>query len=333
MPVQLVAEVGTTCNGKLADALKLADTVKASGADAIKYMLIGADHFMADKTVEYTYKWAGGTKSVNMYEMFKGLEFTPEEWENITGHCQEIGLPWFLTVDYVDGMPLAESLGCSQYKLSAWDIRNFPLIRAMAETNKAIWIDLGPSLLGEIITVHEEIKKICTPHTVLLHSTHSQEEADANLASIPFLKQQFPKSCVGWSSPGAGFGLDAYAMMIGAHVIEKRITLDRDADGHHNLLALNPDDFKNWVNYMREVESIRGVLDVRPSLTDLRDKDKYFTSIVAARDIPQGARIEEKDLAAKRPGMGISPLYLDRFYGKPTTRMIPKNAYVRWEDV
>ena len=332
MSVQLVAEVGTTCNGKIADALNLADVVKASGADAIKYMLIGADHFMADRSVQYTYKWAGGTKTVNMHEMFKGLEFTYDEWCRITEHCKAIGLPWYLTVDYLDGIELAEDLGCPIYKLSAWDIRNFPLIRAMAKTGKPIQIDLGPAVLGEIVTVYNEIRRLSRADVFLIHSTHSQEAADCNLHTIPFIGLHF-KIPVGWSSPGKSIFPDELAVAVGACLVEKRLTLDGKADGHHNLLALEPDEFKEWVEMLRNVEGILGEDDVRPSFEDIRQKVLWFTSIVAACDIRQGETIHPALLAAKRPGHGISPLYMDRFFGKRAVRNIAANSIVDWSDV
>ena len=335
MSVHLIAEVGTTCNGKLADALKLADVVKASGADVIKYMLIGADHFMADRSVEYTYTWAGGTKTVNMHEMFKGLEFTYNEWCRITEHCRAIGLPWYLTVDYLDGIKLAEDLGCPTYKLSAWDIRNFPLIRAMAKTRKPIQIDLGPAVLGEILTICHEIKKVMfwsKADVTLLHSTHSRESADCNLNTIPFLASHMELP-VGWSSPGKTIFPDELAIAAGAGCVEKRLTLDGKADGHHNLLALEPDEFKDWVEMLRNVEGILGEHDVRPSFEDIRQKVLWFTSIVAACDIRQGETIHPALLAAKRPGHGISPLYMDRFYGKRAARNIEADSILDWSDV
>ncbi len=333
MSIQLVAEVGTTCNGKVADALKLADIVKDSGADAIKYMLIGADQIMADKTVQYTYKWAGGTKTVNMHQMFKALEFTPDEWAEITQHCENIGLPWYLTVDYLDGMKLAEDLECPIYKLSAWDIRNFPLIRAMAATRKQMQIDLGPALFGEIVTVLGEIRKVFpAAQPMLLHSTHSQAFSDCNLRSIPFLKKEL-RLPVGWSSPGQAVFPDELALAAGAELLEKRLTLDPQADGHHNLLALGPDDFAEWVTMMREVETMMGEYGVRPSLEDVRQKVLWLTSIVTVCDILNGETYQPAHFAAKRPGHGISPIYMPQFYGKIARHDIPENTVLDWTDV
>ena len=333
MSVQLVAEVGTTCNGKLTDALKLADVVQESGADAIKYMLIGADHFMADRSVQYTYKWGGGVKTVNMHQMFKGLEFTPGEWAHTTEHCRQLGVPWFLTVDYLDGIKLAEDLGCPIYKLSAWDIRNFPLIRAMAATGKPMQVDLGPAVLGEVVTVLCEIRKQNPKAKVtLLHSTHSSDPAEYNLRSIPFLREHCGVP-VGWSAPSTDVYPDELAIAVGAVLVEKRVTLNSDADGHHNLLALEPDEFTDWVQLMRGAELLLGERDLRPSFEDIRQKVLWFTSIVTACDVMKGETIHPALLAAKRPGHGVSPLYMDRFYGKRATRSIPKDTVLEWTDV
>jgi sialic acid synthase SpsE len=332
MPIQLVAEVGTACNGSVQEALALADVVKASGADCIKYMLIGSDHFMADKAVEYTYRWSGGTKTVNMHQMFKGLEFMPNDWAAIVVHCRAIGLPWFLTVDYLDGITLAEDLGCPCYKLSAWDIRNYPLIRALAQTGKPLWIDLGPVVLGEVVNVLQEIGKVRQIPVTLLHSTHSGDPADANLRAIPFLKAQ--TGCgVGWSAPGRDWPLDALAMAAGAGCVEKRLCLDTQADSHHALSSLNPEEWTEWVAWMRAQEACLGVPDLVPSFEDVRQKPLWFTSITTAKDVSRGTVFTPDLLCAKRPGHGISPLYLERCYGKRAARDLPADTTLDYADL
>lgn len=332
MSVTICAELGTTANGDLPTMLRLIDAAKAAGADVVKPMIIGADAFMSDRSVIYTYQAADGERSENMYEMFKKLEFTADEWRQIVAHCDEVGIDYFFTVDYVDGVALAEELETSAYKVSAWDIRNFPLIAAIAETGKITYFDLGPALFGEVVQLVQFWRKHGGGLMRLIHCTHGPEDT-ANLASIPFLNSQSFVNKVGWSADGRDDRLDHLAIAAGAQYIEKRITLDRTYPGHHHAKALEPDEFAAWVKRIRETEAIMGEFAVRPSLDDLRQKDLYFTSIVAARDIAEGELVTEDMLAAKRPGRGISPLYIDRFVGKRTIRAFKEDEGWTWDAV
>lgn len=332
-PLFLVVEAGTTCNGDVSTALKMADASKRAGADAIKYQIIGADRFMSDRSVTYSYEWAGGTRTENMHAMFKGLEFSPAEWQIISDHCASIGIVFYATVDYLEGVDLAESLDMPAYKLSSWDCRNYPLIRRMAQTGKPLFLDLGPALFAEIYTMIEEITKVCGDcPIVLMHCSHAKRSQDLNLNSIPFLRKRFAYP-VGWSADGRWDTPDLVAIGAGACVLEKRLTLDKTHMGHHHVKALEPEEFKAWVERMREAHAMLGEFAVKPSLEDLAMKSLYFTSIVADRDIAEGEEIEAKALAAKRPGSGISPIYLDRFIGRRAARSIKENEIIEWNHV
>ena len=132
----IIAEVGITANGDLPTALELIRAASEAKADGIKFMMIDPDYFMSDTSITYSYSWAGGTRTENMYDMFRSLMFTPEEWNTIRQACDKVDLPFLLTVDYVPGIALAEQLGVAAYKLSSWDARHFPLITAMVKTKK-----------------------------------------------------------------------------------------------------------------------------------------------------------------------------------------------------
>ena len=149
-PGFVVVETGTTCNGNLETALRMVDRAKEAGADAIKFMLIDPDWFMSDRTVLYEYEWSKGRRSENMYEMFKNLMFSAESWKKIRDHCRQQGIIFYVTVDHLPGVDLAEELEVPAYKLSSWDTANFPLIQRMASTRKPMVIDLGPTLLSDI---------------------------------------------------------------------------------------------------------------------------------------------------------------------------------------
>ena len=252
-PIFIAVEAGSTCNGDLKTAIDMATAAKECGADAIKWQMISPDDLMADKSVMYEYEWAGGTKSENMYQMFKKLTFKSDEWDGLIRHCKSIELPWYTSVDYIAGVDLAEELGCPMYKLSSWDARNFPLIQRMARTGKPIQIDLGPVIEAEITTMLTHIdahSAVEVPSIVLVHCTHAKTPAEFNLKSIGYLKRQFGWP-VGWSSDGREWIPDFIAIGQGASLIEKRISLKTTHPGHHHVKALEPHEFKAWVDMVR----------------------------------------------------------------------------------
>lgn len=329
-PLFIVIEVGTTCNGDLESALKIVDASAEAGADAVKFMVINPDEFMSDKTVVYDYENSGGKTSENMYEMFKGLMFTDEEWVQINQRAKERGIIMFATVDYLAGVDLGEKLGMPAYKLSSWDARHFKLIRKMAATGKPVQLDLGPVRLGEIEKILDVMKEEGNDQALLLHCTHATTKEEVNLLSIPYLHETF--GCpVGFSADSRDFVSDLGSIALGSHTIEKRLTLNKDQEGHHHVKALEPAELKEWVSMVRGLEAMMGKRTVEPSAEDLRQKELYFVSLVANEAIPAGTAITNDMLSLKRPGSGIDPELIDVFIGRKAVRDIKENELITWD--
>jgi len=329
-PIYIIAEVGVTANGDLDTALKLIDAAKECGADAVKFQMIDPE-FMADKTVEYTYECAGGKKTVNMYEMFKSLAFTNDEWKQIANHCSKVGITFFTSVDALWHVDFCEELGVPAYKIGAWDMRFYPLIRKVAQTGKSVFVDLGPALLGEIVQMFNELTLNGCRQVILMHENHGEPE-EFNLNTIPYLQRVFNVP-VGWSPSGVHWYIDVLTKPLGVNVIERKLTLDCKQEVHGHVDALEPIEFTNYVKVIHRAEEALGQYAVRPSLEDLRMKDLYFTSIVYDADLPAGTVLEDKHFACRRPGVGISPMYIDRFVGKTLVKDVKRNDLVGWYDV
>jgi sialic acid synthase SpsE len=152
-----------------------------------------------------------------------------------------------------------------------------------------------------------------------------------NLNSIPYL-QEMLNIPIGYSADTREIIPDIAAISLGAKMIEKRLTLNRNHPGHHHIKALNPEEFKIWVDTIRNTEASLGDKCLIPSLEDLTNKNFYFTSIVASRDIADGEYITRDMLSAKRPGTGVSPLYITQMIGKKISRAFMKNEVITWDD-
>jgi sialic acid synthase SpsE len=146
------------------------------------------------------------------------------------------------------------------------------------------------------------------------------------------MKEAF-NSIVGYSAPDINDEMDIVAMALGAKVLEKRLTLNRNLPGHHHVLSKEPKEFHDYVSLVRHIENAMGVSDLLPSEGDKRERKKYFRHLVASRDIPIGAVLTEELLEGKRPEKGISPEHIDFFIGRLTTRNLKKDESITWDVV
>jgi N,N'-diacetyllegionaminate synthase len=332
-PIFICVETGVTHNGDLTAAKRLVDAAKAGGADAIKFQVIGAEAIMSDRTVVYSYETARGPRSENMFEMFKGLEFSRGQWRELRDYAGKQDIIFFATADYEEGVDLLEELDVPVYKVSSWDMTHFPLLRRMARTGRPIICDTGPTTVGDL---HKVVRVVCEEEGNLqiafLHATHSAEPVDINMKSIPYMRAVFGKP-VGFSSLGRDGDLDIMSVGLGVDIIEKRLTLSRDGEGHHHVLSLEPEEFAAWTGRIRRVEASAGSPRVRPSAEDIRQRKGYWRSLVARRDLPAGTVLTEEHLRCKRPGHGIAPEYLPLVVGRTTRRPLKADQLLAWNDV
>jgi sialic acid synthase SpsE len=332
-PVFLIAEGGTTAIGDLERAKRLTDMAKEAGFDAVKFQTIGADSNISDQNTLYRYKDVHGNMiEENMYEMFKNLAFMTDEWMEIADHARKQGIFFFSTVDYLEGVEVLEKCHVPLHKMGSWDVTYEPLIVRIAQTGKPLMVDLGPATLSDIVRLVDLHQKHGTGEVILLHDFHTEEFGEMNMSTIPFLQKALGMP-VGFSAPGRNADLDVVALALGAHVIEKRITLSRADPGHHHAISLESGELKEWVNRIRSMEKCLGSFEVKPSTGDLTDADKYFRSICTLRDVKKGEAYSAGNLDAKRPGTGIPSRFLEWFYHRRAPRDLARNTLLTWEDL
>jgi len=331
-PLFVVAEVGVTCNYDMQISKALIDVVHETGTDAIKFIFWFPEEIMSDKTISYTYETVSGTKSENMYEMLNELRFTLEEWREVKAYADEKDVIVFSTVNSPGGIEYAEALELEAYKLSSWDYNYFSLWRRIAALGKPMLIDTGPVNTLEVAKVMQLMKEAGNDQSVLVHCLHTSDHAEMNMRAIPYMKSAF-NTLVGYSSKDRNDETDIMAIVLGAVVLEKRLTMSRDLPGHHHILCKEPKEFEAYVKLMRNVQAALGVYDLRPSQADLEERKKWFRHIVANRDIPKGTTLTADILEGKRPESGISPQYMDLFIGRKAKRNLENNEALSWDDV
>jgi len=331
-PLFIIAETGVTCNYDLGITKQLIDVVRDAGADAIKFIFWFPEEIMSDKKISYEYQTVEGYRTENMYEMLSKLTFTLEEWVEIKRYAEGHGVIMFSTVNSPSGIDYAEKLGLEAYKLSSWDYNYTPLWKRIAKLGKPMIIDTGPVNTLEVARVIQLMKDARNEQSIFLHCPHAENYEEINIRSIPYLRKSF-NTLVGFSSKGQESETDIMAVSLGAVVLEKRLTLSRSLPGHHHVLSLEPEEFKSYVQLLRNVQKAGGVWDLLPSSVDLAERKKWFRHLVANRDLKKGTTLERGMLEGKRPDNGISPEFLDLFLNRPLKRDLTYNEAIRWDDV
>lgn len=311
--VFIIAEIGVTCNYNLEITEELIKAAKDSGADAVKFVFHFPDELMADRNITYTYDTVNGKITENMFDMFNHLRFSLDEWFKIKNICNSIGIEWFSSIDSDSGIEYGEKLGFNYYKLGSWDVNDTILLEKLARLNKPVIIDIGASPESEI---KEMIEILGTDNTIILHDYHTLKYDEMNMLTIPYLREKYG-IVVGYSSPNSYDINDYVAIALGAKIIEKRLTLDRNLNGHHHILCKTPNEFKDWVCNIRNAEASLGNLSVVPSQNDLIERNKWFKHICAKVDIPKGTLISKNMLTCKRHVRnGIDPKYYHMLVGR-----------------
>jgi len=330
-PVFCIAEAGTTANGDLNTAKELIHVAAEAGFDAVKFQTIDPEQ-LSDRTVVYRYKTLAGEAQENMYEMFKSLVFSPEQWLELADTARKAGILFFSTIDYPAGVDMLLTCEVPAFKIGSWDVTFDQLLARVAATGKPIVFDLGPATLEDVAHLISVCQAYGNTQLLPLHDFHTALPSEMNMRTISFLKRTL-RGPAGFSSPGRNDDLDLMAVALGANVLEKRITLRRDSAGHHHVLCLEPHECRPWLDRIRFAEQALGNEGIFPSEADLCDAREYFRSLATCAPVTKGDTFSWKNLDAKRPGTGIPLRHANLILGRQAKRDIPANTLLTWSDL
>jgi N-acetylneuraminate synthase/N,N'-diacetyllegionaminate synthase len=323
----IVAEAGSNHNGDLGQAKKLIDVAKDAGADAVKFQIFQAGELYSKYTPEFSY-----LKGESTYELIKSIE-TPRDWiKELARYCKEKGIVFLASVFDFEAVDLLDKYAPA-FKIASFEITDLELIKYVAEKGKPMIISTGMANLGEIEDAISAIKSIGNKDIILLHcnSLYPTPVEIVNLKAIETMKVAF-KIPIGFSDHTLGIHIPIAAVTIGACVIEKHFTLDRTLPGPDHSFAIEPDELKEMVKCIRDVEKARGSGIKEKS--DLESEEIYVKarrSIHAKINIPKGAKITRDMLVIKRPGYGIKPKFIDVVIGREAKRDIKEDEWIIWE--
>lgn len=326
-PCFIIAEAGSNHNGNIECAKQLIDAAVESGADAVKFQLFKAENLYSKYTPEFSY-----LKGQPVYDLIKNIE-TPREWiEELAHYCRSIQ---FLATPFdCEAVDLLD-MYVPAFKIASFEIVDLELIKYAAEKGKPMIISTGMANLGEIEDALHTIKAVSSADIALLHcsSLYPAPVEAVNLKAMKTMQHAFNVP-VGFSDHTMGIHIPLAAVAMGASIIEKHFTLDRNLPGPDHSFAIEPDELKDMVQCIREIEAAQGSGIKEKS--ELEGEEMYVKarrSIHAKVDIKKGTTIKKDVLTVKRPGYGIEPKFIDIVVGRKAKEDIKEDEWITWEKV
>jgi len=322
--VFIIAEAGVNHNGKVELAYKLIDTAAEAGADAVKFQTFKAETLVSKSAPKAEYQIKATKNTESQYEMIKKFELDFETHKKLISYCRKKNIKFLSSPFDLESIELLDKLGLDTFKIPSGEIINLLYLRKIASYNKKIIMSTGMSNLGEIESSLEVLinsgtkkEKITVLHCNTEYPTPIE---DVNLKAMQTIAGAFPGIKVGYSDHTLGIEVPIAAVAMGATVIEKHFTLDKNMEGPDHKASLEPEELNSMVKAIRNIEKALGDGIKRPSSSELKNKSISRKSITAAREIKKGEKFSENNLAVKRPGTGISPMRWDEVIRKKAVR-------------
>lgn len=330
--VFIIAEVGVNHNGKLVLAKKMIDEAKKAGADAVKFQTFKAEDLVTVRTPTAKYQKKNMGKNESQMTMLKRLELSNKDFKVLKQYCDKKNILFLSTPHTLESVGFLQSL-MPMFKIASGDLTNIPLLRKIAKLKKPMIVSTGMATMQEI---KEAISAIKSFHNkiILLHCTSNYPTpfGEVNLRAMETMKKTF-KLPIGYSDHTQGVEIALAAASLGAEVIEKHFTLDRNLPGPDHVSSLEPKELQQMVDQIRNIEKSLGDGVKKPTKSEKKVKDIIRKSIVANRDIKKGEKITKEMLIIKRPGIGIEPKSLKKVIGKRVRISIKKDELISWEKI
>lgn len=327
----IIAEAGVNHNGNLYLAKKLISAAKAAGADAVKFQAFKAENLASQSAKKADYQIAATGSKESQQSMLRALELTPEAHVVLKRYSRTIGIEFLSSPFDVKSAEMLVKLGMRIIKIPSGEITNLPLLRAVGATRRKVILSTGMATLSEVGRALKWLYSSGTPkHDVtLLHcnTEYPTPIEDVNLNAMATMRKRFNVN-VGYSDHTLGIAVPIAAVAMGAVVLEKHLTLDRNMSGPDHRASLEPSEFSEMVSSVRAIESAFGNGVKTPSRSEMKNIVIARKSIVAARDILKGEIFSERNLTVKRPANGISPVYWDKVLGRRATKNFKKDTKI-----
>ncbi len=322
--VLVIAEAGVNHNGSLDLAKQLVDKAAEAGADFVKFQTFKSEKLVSKSAKQAEYQQHNiGKKDEGQLAMLKKLELSHDDHEVLISYCHQKGIRFFSTAFDMDSIEYLHSLNMGLWKIPSGEITNYPYLRKIARYHEPVILSTGMCELSDIgnalhvlLQFGVEKEQITVLHCNTEYPTPFR---DVNLKAMLEIGERFGVK-TGYSDHTQGIEVPVAAVTMGATVIEKHFTLDRNMEGPDHRASLEPDELKAMVSAIRNIEQALGTGHKEITISERKNIEIARKSIVAACDIKTGELFTEENLTVKRPGTGISPMRWTDVIGKVATR-------------
>ena len=319
--VFIIAEAGVNHNGDIEIAKQLIDVAAKSKADAVKFQT-----FISEKCISLGAEKAKYQKQTvgevgSQLEMIKKLELSFNDFYELKAYCEKKNIIFLSTAFDIESVKFLYDIGLETFKIPSGEITNYPLLRTIGQFRKRVIMSTGMSELHEIESAIAVLKEYGTECVSLLHcnTQYPTPMEDVNLRAMLKLKNEF-RLPVGYSDHTLGIEVPVAAVALGASVIEKHFTLDKNMEGPDHRASLEPNELARMVEEIRNIEKALGDGEKKVSSSERENIYVVRKSIVASTHIKQGDIYTEKNITVKRPGSGISPMLWNEVIGQKAVR-------------
>lgn len=322
--VLIIAEAGVNHNGDIELAKEMVDIADEAGADIIKFQTYNSEKLVTKMTPKAQYQIKNTNDCNTQYEMIKQLELSKNEFCQLFKYCENKKINFLSSPFDNDSIEFLAELGVEAFKIPSGDITNLPYLRKIREYKKDIIMSTGMANIGEIETAldvlsynEDSYKNIAVLHCNTEYPTPIK---DVNLKAIQTIKSAFPGLIIGYSDHTEGIEIALAAVGFGARIIEKHFTINKKMSGPDHSASLEPNELKNMIRSIRNIEVATGNGLKKPSPSEMKNIIFVRKSIVASKRIEIGEIFSQDNLCTKRPGNGITPMKWDELIGKKATK-------------
>lgn len=327
----IIAEAGVNHNGKIDLAKRLVNVAAEAGADLVKFQTFKATRLATKSATKASYQKKNISKDQSQFEMLRRLELTEKMHEVLLSHCKKKKISFFSSGFDIQSLDYLNSLGLKRFKIPSGEITNLSYLRHIGTFGKPLILSTGMATLYEIEDALKVLEKvgIRRKNITILHcnTEYPTSMADVNLRAMCTIRDRFGVA-VGYSDHTLGFEVAIAAVALGATVIEKHFTLNRNLSGPDHKASLEPKELADMVSRIRNIEKALGDGIKQPSKSELKNKLIVRKSLVAIKSISAGEIFTKENIIAKRPGIGISPMLWDKVVGQVASRNFAKDELI-----
>lgn len=332
--VLIIAEIGVNHNGDITLAKKMIDAAKDSGADAVKFQTFTAEALASRNTPKVEYQLSTTNVHETHFEMLRGLELGRQEHYELADYCRQRDIDFLSTPYDIESAQFLAAMNVRFFKTASADLVDLPMQRYIASTGIPTIVATGMATLGEIERVVRIYEELGNSNLILLHcvSNYPCSDASLNLRAMQTMGLAF-STPYGFSDHSEGYLAAVASVAMGAKVIEKHFTLDKELLGPDHKASSNPAEFSDLVRSVRCVEEMLGKPRKICQPEERQMAEVSRKSLVLNKSLRAGQVFTEEDMQLKRPGTGISACFLPDIVGKVARVDLPAGHRLKWSDM